>query len=717
LLRSRLIPLVVLLGPGLGALPLACGNDTVRSPFGPGAGGGDNEPGAGAPGSAGFKLDVDAGSEVDPTLGGPCQDDGQCDDRVDCTQDACDQTIGRCRFTPADDVCDDLQYCNGVERCDVRDGCVFGEPVACSDNTTCTIDVCVEETQSCRNDPRDADGDGDPTHNCGGLDCDDRNPVVSSSASEICGNKRDDDCDGASDEQDCVAPEFDKCAAPLEISASGYFDVDLTGTLLDYPTACAREDSGFRDAVLRVSVPEGGPFDLDVVAKLDSGRVTLATAASCGDGTTTSCEPSYTSPIGASVSRLLLRGLTAGDYPVYLAADVEATALLHVELREAEAQLGELCEEAVSLSPGAEPVLLRLTGYEPDVDSACLPLLADAFVSFTLDEARDVTVIAEAQRELGLPVLTLLDEACQAELTCRRSQPGRLFARDLSPGSYRVAVGATGPDDVSVRLETAPVSETPPGEGCDNASALEPGVEELVDLSIHEDAVDPGCQAGSPDATFSFELGGARDVALVGRFSAGDTGAVSITRDECSGNLVCKSGGVTQRALRFGLSAGSYRAVIESARGNPVGLSFFERPVLAAVHVPFADDCAELVTIPELGGRFSGNTSNAFPDYSGGCDVGGQDEGGAPDQILKLSLTQSRRVIFDMQGSGYETMLSVRGGPTCPGTELTRACATGLRPGKSYLDLDLEAGDYFVQIDGYDGDSGAWNLNVFTAPL
>jgi hypothetical protein len=157
--------------------------------------------------------------------------------------------------------------------------------------------------------------------------------------------------------------------------------------------------------------------------------------------------------------------------------------------------------------------------------------------------------------------------------------------------------------------------------------------------------------------------------------------------------------------------------VIESARGNPVGLSLFERPVLASVHVPFADDCAGLVTIPELGGRFSGNTSNAFPDFSAGCDVGGQDEGGAPDQILKLHLTSARRVIFDMQGSGYETMLSVRGGETCPGTELPRACATGLRPGRSYLDLDLEPGDYFVQVDGYDGDSGAWKLNVFTAPL
>jgi hypothetical protein len=137
---------------------------------------------------------------------------------------------------------------------------------------------------------------------------------------------------------------------------------------------------------------------------------------------------------------------------------------------------------------------------------------------------------------------------------------------------------------------------------------------------------------------------------------------------------------------------------------------------VAAVYVPFADDCESLVTIPETGGRFSGNTGNVLPDFSGGCDVGGQAEAGAPDQMLKLSLSAPRRVVLDMQGSAYETMLSVRSGKFCPGVELPLACAPGYRAGRSYLDLDLQAGDYFIQIDGYDGDSGAWKLDVFTAP-
>jgi hypothetical protein len=576
----------------------------------------------------------------------------------------------------------------------------------------------VEATQSCRHDPRDADGDGDPTRNCDGGDCDDAEPLVSSVATEVCGNRRDDNCDGAVDEQGCSAPEYDTCQTALSVSEPGFYDIDLTATALDYASSCSEEQDGFRDAVVNLEVPEaGGPFDVDVTAKLDEGRLALGTASSCGDLASASCETAAVSPGGASVARLIFRGAEPGSYPLYVAADVEAVVQLQVQFRRAEPKPGEVCEEAIALVAGAEPLLLRLPGYEVDFDSACQPATGEAFVTFTLDEASDVTIIAESQNDLGVPVLALLDSACQTELTCRKSQPGRLFDRNLPPGQYAVLIAATGPDDVSVRLETAPVTDAPAGEGCDDAEPLTAGVEGIVDLSVHEDAVDPQCLVGAPDATFGFELTGKRDVALIGRFSEGDEGAVSLAQAGCSNHLACQSGLGTQRAVRYGLPAGPYRAVVESARGNPVGLSWFERPAVAAVYVPFADDCEGLVTVAETGGRFSGNTSNAFPDFSGGCDVGGQADGGAPDQILKLSLSTPRRVVLDMQGSSYQTMLSVRGGKFCPGVELPQACAPGYRAGRSYLDLDLQAGDYFIQVDGYDGDSGAWQLDVFTAPL
>lgn len=669
------------------------------------------------PGAAGFRLDFDGGGEPDPTVGGPCQDDGQCDDGVGCTLDSCDATLGRCRFSPDDARCDDDTYCDGVERCDVRMGCRPGEPVACSDDDTCTIDACVEATRSCRNEPRDADGDGDPTRSCGGNDCDDTNGLVNGAAMEVCGNGRDDDCDGELDEADCGSPEHDDCEAALRVTESGYFDLDLTATKLDYPTPCATEEKGFRDAVVMVVVPPGEVMDIDVTAKLDQGEVTLGTAESCGDAESVSCEVAATTPAGDPASRTILRAAEPGEHPVYLAASVEGVVQLKVELRPSEPRVGETCEQASPLVDGGAPLLVRLPGYSVDARSECESVTGDAFASFTLEEARDVTLVAEAELGLGLPLLSLRGASCRAELTCRKSQPGRLFVRNLGAGTYVVMIGGSGPDDVSVRLETEPVSESPPGEGCEEPLVLEPGVEQVVDLSLHQDAVNPGCLAGAPDAAFEFSLAEPRDVALIGRFSDGDQGAVSITDLECSASQACRSGVGTQRVTRYGLAAGSYRAVIESTRGNPVALSWLERPARAAIHVPFSDDCEQVVTIPESGGRFSGNTGNAFPDFSAGCDVGGQSPGGAPDQILRLRLTEPRRVVLDMQGSAYQTMLSVRAGDLCPGAELPLSCAPGYPATRSYLDLNLQAGDYFVQIDGYDGDYGAWKLDVFTSPL
>src|SRR5690242_14412680 len=111
-------------------LGLGCGNTDAPNPFehdagvdGEGSADGDGGEGGGSPDAA----------PVDPTLDGPCLDDGQCHDAFDCTFDACDQKLGRCRFTPDDSKCQNGVYCDGVERCDNKLGCSPGVPVGCDD--------------------------------------------------------------------------------------------------------------------------------------------------------------------------------------------------------------------------------------------------------------------------------------------------------------------------------------------------------------------------------------------------------------------------------------------------------------------------------------------------------------------------------------------------------------------------------------------------------
>ena len=79
---------------------------------------------------------------------------------------------------------------------------------------------------------------------------------------------------------------------------------------------------------------------------------------------------------------------------------------------------------------------------------------------------------------------------------------------------------------------------------------------------------------------------------------------------------------------------------------------------------------------------------------------------------MKLALAQKQRVVLDMIGSFYTTILDVRQGAPCPAIEVPNACYVGFNASRSFLDLTLDPGTYWVQVDGYNGDRGPWNLDM-----
>src|SRR5271165_565439 len=114
-MRSVRIGLVFAVG--LAALA-ACGTRNVPERevlYDAGSDGG----GADAPGA----TDGAGGGDSSPYLGGPCVDDGQCDDGIACTYDSCDKSVGRCLDVPDDTQCQDGIYCDGQEKCVPGHGC------------------------------------------------------------------------------------------------------------------------------------------------------------------------------------------------------------------------------------------------------------------------------------------------------------------------------------------------------------------------------------------------------------------------------------------------------------------------------------------------------------------------------------------------------------------------------------------------------------------
>jgi hypothetical protein len=650
---------------------------------------------------------------TDPTLGGRCADDEQCDDGIECTFDQCDPVLERCRSVPDDRSCQDDNYCNGVEVCSPTRGCRPGDVVTCDDKTACTIDRCIEDEQSCLHEPRDGDRDGDLDAHCVDErgDCDDTNPFISSLVLEVCGNGIDDNCDLETDELICHAPEFDECSLALELRENGTTLLSLQSASNDVAASCGFEAA--RD-VFVVVIVEGEPKDVLLTATAGTGTVALAAFDDCDTSMELGCESASSTPPELPEARLLLRNASEGRYPVAVLVDLSPNVELRVEFGQATSDPGgETCGDARPLVPG-EPLEVDLFGALPDEVSACLTGQGDRVFSFSVDEPSDARIYAASTDGASEPMLSLRGPDCGEEISCVTAEPSELFARGLAQGEYSVVVAAEPPGRVSLLVELDSETPAPSGDACDAPPVLVPGRALDLDLDDFTDDVSLGCLPNARDAVLRLPLDGPSDVLLMLRLSSYDTGAIGLApAAECTSRaaLGCSVGDVSPlRLVEHRLLPGEYDVVVESSLGSPAELFSFVRPATSPIAATAAEDCDTAIVIPEGGGSFEGNSSSAVAHFSASCDVGGISEFGAADHLLRLTLSQRRRVLFDMAGTAFPAVVSVRQGPECPGSEL--GCSAAL-DGAALLDLVLDPGDYFVQIDGYAGSEGQWFIEVF----
>jgi hypothetical protein len=367
-----------------------------------------------------------------------------------------------------------------------------------------------------------------------------------------------------------------------------------------------------------------------------------------------------------------------------------------------------------------QPFTVKLIDADKAVPSACTKAKTGELVySFTLAAAADVQIFASTLEGGGQPVVTLRDATCTDELQCRVGSVPPLFARNLAAGPHVLTVAGSESIDASILVKTYPVSTPLPNESCATAEALVPNAPPIaVDLSKHEAAIKNGCLPGGPSAAYKLDLAVESDVLVIGRFPANEQGAVSLSRPGCgTADLIsppgCATGSTPQRVSARKVPAGSYRVIVADELGQTAQLSVLVRPSVAPTVVGGSSDtCASPFTLPASGGFFTGDTTNATADFNAGCDAVGQPINGAKDQIMKLVVAQKERVVLDMIGSSYTTILDVRQGATCAGTEVPGACYVGFNASRSFLDLTLNAGTYWVQVDGYNGDRGPWNLDM-----
>jgi hypothetical protein len=641
----------------------------------------------------------DAAPDANLNLGMACTDDAQCNENVPCEYFSCDLTYKRCSYIPDDSQCQNGDYCDGQEQCVVHHGCVAGTPVTCDDGNPCTIDHCDEATMACVRVPRDADQDGDPDDHCyPHHDCNDMNPNVSSKHAEVCGNHVDDNCNGIIDEMPCVVVQGGSCDTAVPLSGAGTYALSTVGADPTFSTSCTvSTPAGSENIVANVTVPPGPNVDLDVWASTPETEVALAIDGTCGEA---SSELTCNAAPQAIMMHARALDVAPGTYSIVVTTAAPTDVQLTVSfLTPTPAPTNDTCTTALPITPGT-PTAVTIIDPPTDLVSACPGETGLLTYAFTLTQAADVRIYSTVVEGAGAPIVGIRDPACTAptdEIACTLQGNLPLFVRDQPPGTYVVTVSATAPIDVSLLVQTSAATMAPADETCTAPPPMMLDVQMPVDLTSNTDAIHDGCFPGGVNAAFDLPITAPSDVLLVARFpQTSDYGAVSLDGTACTpaSELACSVSSTPARVSKRNVPAADYRAVISDNDGEQDTFFAVVRPTVPPTIVTGDVTCASAVPIPATGGFFTGDTSTSLPNYEESCDAPGQTPGGAPDQTLVLTLTQPQEVIFDMEGSSYQTLLDIYQGSPCPGVEVPAACYVGFNSQRSFLDLELDAGQY-----------------------
>jgi hypothetical protein len=174
-------------------------------------------------------------------------------------------------------------------------GCMVA--TQCDDGDACTTDLCADG--ACVNLlDKDDDQDGFAPLECGGLDCNDKNPSVSPIAGELCGDGSDNDCNGVADCLDPACEGVPGCACvPSVESCQNGVDDDCDGLVDCFDPQCVNTPA-CGCAVSEVGVCVNG-FDDDCDGVIDCADTDCAQTAececffaneACGNGTDDDCD-------------------------------------------------------------------------------------------------------------------------------------------------------------------------------------------------------------------------------------------------------------------------------------------------------------------------------------------------------------------------------------------------------------------------------------------
>lgn len=659
----------------------------------------------------------------------PCNHDADCDDGIDCTFDKC-LVEGYCAHTPDWNPCDDGVFCNGLESCDPVQGCIAAERGGCDDSDPCTIDQCDEESRNCNRLLRDDDGDGEGDQHCpGGTDCDDHDPTRTSKRPETCSDLADNDCDGQTDEDDCVRSRHDLCEDALVVSQSGTYTLDLRGAKRDYVYSCS--GSIGPEVVLRLQLDRVRDLRIRAIDAPYSQTVTQPAPvvidlwARCYNSTD-EIKPSDEIKCGSSSNgEVRARALSQGSYYVLVTSSAPQVTV-DIQLSDPTTAPGNAhCASALDISAGGsyhgdfvgagDDAFLVCGASEASgqADAGATSGAEDLVYRFTTFSEQDVEILLVTQGEerMAYRVSTAcVDQIKPTEPTddpshpiaCVTGSPATARLHRLPAGTYYLVVEGPAEKEVDFDLVISFLDPTPRplGDSCDNPAPLALGVVEQGSLADKQDTMPLSCGTNFHDMVFRFDILEPTDISL--RIDGGDSTMILAVEQQCGIEDITRSCVKCQPAVNRlrNLQPGAYYAVVESTVDTNFLIVAEPLPVTVPTPVSGNESCADAITVPSQGGLYAGTTEAMRDDYQPTC---AGTAGWGSDAVFKLELSETKRVQTSLEAS-FDSMLF-----RLTDTEEQSACTSpapdncddaSLYCSSSFLDEVLDPGVHYFIVDG-----------------
>ena len=529
----------------------------------------------------------------------------------------------------------------------------------------------------------------------------------------------------------------DRCPASFPGGCANLSDgaahaVTFGGLTTGLPASCEGAMTGAGpDGVVPLTITT--PSDVVITARPTGGDavvLTLSPAAGCGQrAEELRCSNSSASSSGG-VATLRASTLGPGTYAVTVSAMRGSPAIVQAMITPARPRSrGDVCPGVV-VTPDGVPVSLSTAGFagEADHGTSCgsngsASGWVDSVFSYTLTTARDVTlsVSATGSGDVALGV----ESACGVRMSsvpgCVTGNPARRIIRNQQPGTYYAVVEHRGAGSGGRTLVTSLTTAAPtlpgPADTCPGVplSPATPSQADVAGLTAGSAAL--SCFTTSrADAVFGFTAPGMGSDVLMNVSGPSGSRVGYTLQSPCGGATV---GGCTGPAAsvwrRFqGLTPGQAYSLVagtEAMSGNVTAL-YLSVPSATATAVSGNETCDTRRTIPATGGIFRGNSSSARQVIAA-PPCGGLGCAGGRAVYYQLTLPSRRRVIANTLGSGFDTILTVNSGSSCPGRPVANGCNDDNVGQASQVDVTLDAGTYYLVVQGCGfGRGGDYTLDV-----